>query len=184
MRLESKAAFRTLCLAAAACGFTTLGCNNEPAVTGENPDTPGAAVTDAPTAPATDPATDSAAVVEVPADEHGHEHGEHGGELVALQPGDLEIEWKHDEESGKVTVWIATLQEAGKEIERAEVRVTGAGEPKVYALEKEGEDTYVATNAEMVTAIDAAGGEQDALQTQLVIVSGGTEHTARLVDMH
>ena len=184
MRLTTKAAFRTLCLAVAASGFTTLGCNNnEPAITGENPDTPGVAVEKVPADQTAAPA-DGTTGAQTPEGEHGHEHGEHGGELVELQPGALEVEWTHDEENDKFTVWVASLQEAGKEIERAEVRVTGAGEPKVYALEKEGEDTYVATNGEMVTAIDASGGEQDALQTQLVIVSGGTEHTARLVNMH
>lgn len=45
------------------------------------------------------------------AEEHAHEHdhselGPHGGHLVELGEEEYHAEWGHDDESGKITVWI------------------------------------------------------------------------------
>lgn len=117
-------------------------------------------------------------------DDHGHHHshGDHGGEIVVLEPGDLEVEWVGNSDSGELVVHTDRLGD--KKVETVVVEIQGAGEPKSYTLEAGEENIYRLTNAEMVTAIDASHPDEETMKSEVVVTIDGAVHRGRLINFH
>jgi len=108
------------------------------------------------------------------ADDHGHDHhdhaahGPHGGHIIELGHEEYHAEWTHDDDSGKVTVYVLDSEMKNEvKIESTEISIsTKIGDAeKDYALAAEGADESDPPQASrfsiedkgLVVALEAAG---------------------------
>ena len=131
------------------------------------------------------PAAPPAKVEEEHSHSHSHRHGAHGGEIAVVEPGDFDIEWRHNSDNGEVKIYVDEITSAGKKVEKVVVKTSiGSGEPTTYEFTAGADGVYTATNVDLVTAIDASTDEAGGSTANVVVTVDGQEHSALLLNMH
>jgi len=131
------------------------------------------------------------------ADEHGHEHGHdhhdhaaqgpHGGHIVELGQEEYHAEWTHDDESGKVTVYILDGEMKNEvKIESTEItintKIGDAEKDYTLAAEDAGESDppqaakFSVEDKSLVVALEAAG--KEGTSARLKVTIKGKEFTS------
>ena len=117
--------------------------------------------------------------------EHAHMHGPHGGPVLELGDDEYHAEWLHDEDSGRVTIFI--LDSAGKKevpIEAAEllIETTVAGKSSNYNIPSAGDADEPSAKFEiedkaLVAALEGAG--QEGTEAVLKLSIAGKDFSAK-----
>lgn len=128
-------------------------------------------------------------------EEHGdHGHGPNGGHMVHLEPSGSHAEWTHDDETGKLTVYVSEIVELGKKVESVKVVLNIGDQPsKTFDFKAGEKSTFEITSPELLTAIQMTGPEskemasksaskedQPKVKAKLVVVVDGKEQSAAI----
>jgi hypothetical protein len=117
-------------------------------------------------------------------DSHSHNHaahGPHGGHLVHLEPTGVQAEWAHDDDSGKLSVYLEEAIQSGKKIDEAriELEVTGSSK-KTYDLVANDKNVYELVSPELLTAIEVGAGDAAKVIAKLIVTIDGKEEAAAM----
>jgi len=101
--------------------------------------------------------------------------------MIHLEPSELKAEWTHDDDSGKLTVYLEAVEEFGKKIDSVKVELEVKGEPaKKYDFTSAGKGVYELVSPELMTAIEVGSGDSNKVVAKLVVSIDGKEETASL----
>ncbi len=128
------------------------------------------------------PGCDSSAPPNANLHSHAHAaHGPHGGHLVHLEPNGIHAEWAHDDDSGKLSVYLEEAIQSGKKIEgvRVELEVTGSPK-KTYDLIANDKGVYELVSPELLTAIEVGAGDSAKVAAKLIVSIDGQEAAAQM----
>lgn len=120
-------------------------------------------------------------------DHHDHEHeahGPHGGHVVHLEPSHMSAEWNHDDDAGKISVYVDDFVKAGKSVDGVKVELEVQGESKKeYVFTKNAEGVFELVSQELLTAIEVGSGDSAKVKATLMLDVAGQAETA-LMEHH